>query len=109
MKGGVIFMNYEEKKKWVDGVVNFLANPDENDMDSWIREFTEFKKKLLKDQDFFKTNRGKDELDENLKLKPYYDFVLDLKFKRGRITSKNYYENLGNLRASYRTYLKSRN
>lgn len=101
-------MNYDEKKKWVDDVINFFEDPDESDMVSWIQEFTDLKNRLLKDQDFFESNDGKYQLSENPELKPYRDFVLDLKFKRGRITSRNYYENLGNLKSSYRTYLRNR-
>lgn len=101
-------MDYNEKKKWVDHVVNFLEESDESDMNSWIKVFTEFKKKLLEDRKCFNTVSGKNELSENPKLKPYRDFVSDLKFRRGRITSKNYFENLGALKASYRTYLRGR-
>lgn len=100
-------MDYNEKK-WTEHVLNFLEEPDESDMNSWIKAFTEFKKKLLEDQNFFNTDSGKNELSKNPKLKQYCDFVSDLKFRRGRITSKNYFENLGALKASYRTYLRGR-
>lgn len=101
-------MDYNEKKKWTDHLVSFLEEPNENDMNSWIKVFTEFKKKLLEDQHFFDTGSGKNELSENPELKPYCDFVSDLKFRRDRITLKSYFENLGAVQASYRTYLKGR-
>lgn len=45
-------MDYNEKKKWADHLVSFLEEPNENDMNSWIKVFTEFKKKLLEDQHY---------------------------------------------------------
>lgn len=108
----IIMINVDQKKKWIASEIEYLESPLDADFnDDWqpyIKSFTEFRRKLIKDQDRSKTIEGKKELNLSLDSKSYKNFLDDLKFERGRITYDNYASNFGNLNSSYRTYLRNR-
>lgn len=78
---------------------NKIAVLEEED----IAAFRQWRKEIEELKQYFNTQKG---AKKGEYVKPYKDFIEDVKFERGQITKKNYYANLGNVKASYRTYLR---
>lgn len=98
-------MDINELKKHVTMQIDELSGLADVDSQH-IQKFRALRKELMEEQNFFLTDCGKTSIKQNPSLKPYRDFVTDLSFEKGQITSKNYYANLGNLKSSYKTYLR---
>ncbi|RVU69863.1 MULTISPECIES: hypothetical protein [Lactobacillus] len=101
--------DFVTKKAWVKSQLEFLEEAeDAESLKPYVGQFRTFRDALLKDQNFFNTNRGKLEAASHPELKPYVDFVIDVKFEKGMITEKNFSKNLGNVRTSYRWFLRQK-
>lgn len=62
----IILINVDQKKKWIASEIEYWESPLDADFnDDWqpyIKSFTEFRRKLIKDQDRSKTIEGKKNL-----------------------------------------------